>query len=77
MIFLLGKIPKNAEMSRNFKILSLPSHLLGHSMALNRLEAHLLKIVLPFIRVMHIPRSADVKVCHLLRIVAYSILFLM
>ena len=31
-------------------------------MALNRCEAYLLKLTIPFIRIAHLPRSADFKV---------------
>jgi hypothetical protein len=58
----LGKVPVKAKKRMNFRLPSLPPHLSDKSLAINKCEAHLLKIVLPFIRVMHIPRSADFKV---------------
>ena len=41
---------------------SLPLQLRTDKMRLNKCEAYLLKLNIPFIRVMHLPRSADFKV---------------
>jgi len=51
-----------AEKNVGFQIPNLPPHLSTPEMKLNRCEAHLLKLVIPFIRVAHLPRSADFKV---------------
>jgi len=57
-----GGWPRLAEKNVRFQIESLPPHLNTPEMKLNRCEAHLLKLVIPFLRVAHLPRSADFKV---------------
>ena len=57
-----GGWPRLAEKNVQFQIANLPPHLSTPEMKLNRCEAHLLKLVIPFLRVAHLPRSADFKV---------------
>ena len=57
-----GKIPSCNEYIHNFLIPDLPDHLKTEDMRLNRCESHLLKLIIPFIRIAHVPRSNQFKV---------------
>ena len=57
-----NKIPPCNEKTLKFMIRNLPPHLLTPEMTLNRLEAYLLKPVIPFIRIAHLPGSGQLKV---------------
>ena len=55
-------IPSCNEKKFNFIIENLPKYLLTPQMTLSKLEAHLLKLVIPFIRIAHVPGSGEFKV---------------
>jgi hypothetical protein len=57
-----GRIPSCNEVKYKFQVPHLPSELTTDNMVLNKCEAHLLKLIIPFIRVVHIPRSAEFKI---------------
>ena len=55
-------IPRCNEKRHQFILPDLPDELTTDEMKLNKCEAHLLKLIIPFIRVAHIPRSSEFKV---------------
>ena len=57
-----GKIPTCNESVYKFRIKKLPEKFQTKEMELNRLEAHLLKLIIPFIRIAHLPGAAEFKV---------------
>ena len=57
-----GKIPPLNEVTYKFRIPPLPSYLQTPAMELSQLEDHLLKLVIPYIRIMHLPGSGQHKV---------------
>ena len=57
-----GGWPRLNEKYIGTSVASLPPHLQTEDMILNKLEAYLLKLQIPFIRMAHIPRSAEFKV---------------
>ena len=57
-----GNVPPCNEVEIGFQVDDLPEHLRTEDMKLNKCEAHLLKLIIPFVRVAHIPRSAEFKV---------------
>ena len=59
---LAGRIPPCNEKKITFQLPDLPPEFKADDLSLNRCEAHLIKLVIPFIRVAHIPRSGDFKV---------------
>ena len=54
--------PRLNEKHLDMSVAPLPPHLRTPEMHLNKCEAYLLKLSIPFIRVAHLPRSADFKV---------------
>ena len=57
-----NKTPSCNEKKHNFIIPGLPEELKTPEMRLNRLEAHLLKLIIPFIRIAHIPGTGGFKI---------------
>ena len=57
-----NKTPSCNEKNHNFIIPGLPEELKTPEMRLNRLEAHLLKLIIPFIRIAHIPGTGGFKI---------------
>ena len=57
-----NKIPSCNEKKIKFRIDNLPEEYLTAEMTLSKLEAHLLKLVIPFIRITAIPGYGEVKV---------------
>ena len=57
-----GKTPSCNEKEFKFLVPKLPADLIAKHGHLNRLEAHTLKRVIPFMRTAHIPRSNELKV---------------
>jgi hypothetical protein len=55
-------IPPCNEKEYKFHVPELPDYLTDNGMALNKYEAHLLKLIIPFVRVSHIPKSSEFKV---------------
>merc|ERR1712180_547023 len=49
------KIPPCNEKNKKFMIDNLPEQFLTEEMSLSKLESHLLKLIIPFIRIAHIP----------------------
>merc|ERR1711989_239703 len=60
--FIKKKIPPCNEKSKKFMIDNLPEEFLTEEMSLSKLESHLLKLVIPFIRIAHIPGYGQYKV---------------
>merc|ERR1712089_55148 len=56
------KIPPCNEKSKKFMIDNLPEQFLTEEMSLSKLESHLLKLIIPFIRIAHIPGYGQYKV---------------
>merc|ERR1712180_504706 len=56
------KIPPCNEISKKFMIDNLPEQFLTEEMSLSKLESHLLKLIIPFIRIAHIPGYGQYKV---------------
>ena len=50
-----NKIPPCNEISKKFMIDNLPEQFLTEEMSLSKLESHLLKLIIPFIRIAYIP----------------------
>ena len=61
-ISLKKKIPPCNEISKKFMIDNLPEQFLTEEMSLSKLESHLLKLIIPFIRIAHIPGYGQYKV---------------
>ena len=57
-----GGWPRLNEKHIDLAVAPLPANLREKEMALNKCESYLLKLNIPFIRVAHLPRSADFKV---------------
>ena len=57
-----GRIPSCNEKTYKFRITPLPLKYNSPNMKLNRLEGHLLKLIIPFISIVHITHSRDVKI---------------
>ena len=57
-----GNVPSCNEKQYNFQVQDMPDDFKTEEMALNKLESHLLKLIIPFIRVVHIPRSSELKI---------------
>jgi hypothetical protein len=57
-----NRVPKCNEKKHQFMVPELPDEFKTADMKLNNCEAHLLKLIIPFIRVAHIPRSSEFKV---------------
>merc|ERR1712121_263419 len=57
-----NKIPPRNEISKKFMIDKLPEKFLTEKMSLSKLESHLLKLIIPFIRIAHIPGYGQYKV---------------
>jgi len=57
-----GHVPSCNEKHHNFQVPDMPHEFKTQEMALNKLESHLLKLIIPFIRVVHIPRSSEFKI---------------
>ena len=53
---------KKQEISKKFIIENLPEQFLTEEMSLSKLESHLLKLIIPFIRIAHIPGYGQYKV---------------
>merc|ERR1712177_192697 len=56
------KIPPCNEKIKKFMIDNLPEEFLTEEMSLSKLESHLLKLIIPFIRIAHIPGYGQYKV---------------
>merc|ERR1711867_206624 len=56
------KIPPCNEKIKKFMIDNLPEQFLTEEMSLSKLESHLLKLIIPFIRIAHIPGYGQYKV---------------
>merc|ERR1712112_748191 len=56
------KIPPCNEISKKFMIDNLPEEFLTEKMSLSKLESHLLKLIIPFIRIAYIPGYGQYKV---------------
>merc|ERR1712115_623901 len=56
------KIPPCNEKIKKFMIDNLPEQFLTEAMSLSKLESHLLKLIIPFIRIAHIPGYGQYKV---------------
>merc|ERR1711954_479226 len=57
-----NKIPPCNEISKKFMIDNLPEEFLTEKMSLSKLESHLLKLIIPFIRIAYIPGYGQYKV---------------
>merc|ERR1712240_69960 len=57
-----NRIPPCNEISNNFMIDKLPEKFLTEEMSLSKLESHLLKLIIPFIRIAYIPGYGQFKV---------------
>merc|ERR1712240_392295 len=57
-----NRIPPCNEKSYNFMIDKLPEKFLTEEMSLSKLESHLLKLIIPFIRIAYIPGYGQFKV---------------
>ena len=57
-----NKIPPCNEISKKFMIDNLPEQFLTEEMSLSKLESHLLKLIIPFIRIAYIPGYGQYKV---------------
>merc|ERR1712243_259304 len=57
-----NRIPPCNEKSYNFMIDKLPEKFLTEKMSLSKLESHLLKLIIPFIRIAYIPGYGQFKV---------------
>ena len=57
-----NKIPPCNEISKKFMIDNLPEQFLTEEMSLSKLESHLLKLIIPFIRIAYIPGYGQFKV---------------
>ena len=57
-----GNVPSCNEKHHNFQVPDMPHEFKTEDMTLNKLESHLLKLIIPFIRVVHIPRSSEFKI---------------
>merc|ERR1712243_201787 len=57
-----NRIPPCNEVSKNFMIDKLPEKFLTEKMSLSKLESHLLKLIIPFIRIAYIPGYGQYKV---------------
>ena len=57
-----NKIPPCNEISKKFMIDKLPEKFLTEKMSLSKLESHLLKLIIPFIRIAYIPGYGQYKV---------------
>ena len=57
-----NRVPLSNEKVHQFRVQDLPDEFKTSDMKLNNCEAHLLKLIIPFIRIAHIPRSSDFKV---------------
>merc|ERR1712240_663716 len=57
-----NKIPPCNEISKKFMIDKLPEKFLTEKMSLSKLESHLLKLIIPFIRIAYIPGYGQFKV---------------
>merc|ERR1712112_735354 len=57
-----NKIPPCNEISKKFMIDNLPEEFLTEEMSLSKLESHLLKLIIPFIRIAYIPGYGQYKV---------------
>ena len=57
-----GRIPSCNEYIHKFLIEKMPENFRTPEMQLNRLEAYLLKLIIPFIRIAHVPRSDQFKI---------------
>merc|ERR1711955_145403 len=56
-----NKIPPCNEISKKFMIDNLPEEFLTEKMSLSKLESHLLKLIISFIRIAHIPGYGQYK----------------
>merc|ERR1712240_615371 len=57
-----NKIPPRNEKIKKFMIDKLPEEFLTEEMSLSKLESHLLKLIIPFIRIAYIPGYGQYKV---------------
>merc|ERR1712112_718841 len=57
-----NKIPPCNEIIKKFMIDNLPEEFLTEKMSLSKLESHLLKLIIPFIRIAYIPGYGQYKV---------------
>merc|ERR1711955_91419 len=57
-----NEIPPCNEISKKFMIDNLPEEFLTEKMSLSKLESHLLKLIIPFIRIAYIPGYGQYKV---------------
>jgi len=57
-----GNVPSCNEKEHRFQVPDMPAYFKTEQMKRNKLEAHLLKLTIPFMRIAHIPRSSEFRI---------------